>query len=172
MKFSLFFIAEYSNMVTASALLVTLFFGGWDIPFTLWDNMAPWTLGKTLLTGLVFFLKVVFFLFFYMWIRWTLPRFRYDQLMSLGWKVLLPVALVYIVLIAATLLVLDLIGVTGAATRGVILGIVNVVLAGVLFVVLDSGRIVSPASGRVKEAELRRLRALRSRSALAAPGAD
>jgi hypothetical protein len=76
------------------------------------------------------------------------------------------------VLIAATLLVLDLIGVTGAATRGVILGIVNVVLAGVLFVVLDSGRIVSPASGRVKEAELRRLRALRSRSALAAPGAD
>jgi NADH-quinone oxidoreductase subunit H len=172
MKFSLFFIAEYSNMVTASALLVTLFFGGWDIPFTLWDNMAPWTLGKTLLTGLVFFLKVVFFLFFYMWIRWTLPRFRYDQLMSLGWKVLLPVALVYIVLIAATLLVLDLIGVTGAATRGVILGIVNVVLAGVLFVVLDSGRIVSPASGRVKAAELRRLRALRSRSALAAPGGD
>jgi NADH-quinone oxidoreductase subunit H len=172
MKFSLFFIAEYSNMVTASALLVTLFFGGWDIPFTLWDNMAPWSLGKTLLTGLVFFLKVVFFLFFYMWIRWTLPRFRYDQLMSLGWKVLLPVALVYIVLIAAMLLILDLIGVTGPATRGVILGIVNVVLAGVLFVVLDSGRIVSPASGRVKAAELRRLRAMRSRSALAAPGGD
>src|SRR5918999_392142 len=167
MKFSLFFIAEYSNMVTASALLVTLFFGGWDIPFTLWDNLAPWSLGKTILTGLVFFLKVVFFLFFYMWIRWTLPRFRYDQLMSLGWKVLLPVALVYIVLIAATLLILDLIGVTGPATRGVILGIVNVVLAGVLFVVLDSGRIVSPASGRVKAAELRRLRAMRSRSALA-----
>ena len=172
MKFSLFFIAEYSNMVTASALLVTLFFGGWDIPFTLWDNVAPWSLGKTLLTGLVFFLKVVFFLFFDLWSRWTLPRCRYDQLMSLGWKVLLPVALVYIVLIAATLLVLDLIGITGAATRGVILGIVNVVLAGVLFVVLDSGRIVSPASGRVKQAELRRLRALRSRSALAAPGGD
>ncbi|MGQ0712369.1 MAG: NADH-quinone oxidoreductase subunit NuoH [Gemmatimonadaceae bacterium] len=170
MKFSLFFIAEYSNMVTASALLVTLFFGGWDIPFTLWDNLAPWSVAKSLLTGLVFFLKVVFFLFFYMWVRWTLPRFRYDQLMSLGWKVLLPVALVYIVLIATTLLVLDLIGIRPGAMHGVILGVVNVVLAGILFVILDSGRIISPASGRVKAAELRRLRALRSRSALAGGG--
>jgi NADH-quinone oxidoreductase subunit H len=172
MKFSLFFIAEYSNMVTASALLVTLFFGGWDIPFTLWDNQAPWSIVKTLLTGLVFALKVLFFLFFYMWIRWTLPRFRYDQLMSLGWRVLLPVALVYIILIAGTLLILDLLGVRPGATHGVILGLVNIVLTGVLFVVLDSGRIISPAYGRVKADQLRRLRAMRSRSPLAAPGGD
>jgi NADH-quinone oxidoreductase subunit H len=172
MKFSLFFIAEYSNMVTASALLVTLFFGGWDIPFTLWDNVAPWSIGKTLLTGFFFAVKVLFFLFFYMWIRWTLPRFRYDQLMSLGWRVLLPVALVYIVLIAGTLLILDLLGVKPGALYGVILGIVNLVLAGVLFVVLDSGRIISPASGRVQAEQLRRLRAMRSRSPLAAPGGD
>ena len=172
MKFSLFFIAEYSNMVTASALLVTLFFGGWDIPFTLWDNVAPWSLAKTLLTGLFFAVKVLFFLFFYMWIRWTLPRFRYDQLMSLGWRVLLPVALVYIVLIAGTLLILDLLGVRPGALYGVILGIVNLVLAGVLFIVLDSGRIISPASGRVQAEQLRRLRAMRSRSPLAAPGGD
>ena len=172
MKFSLFFIAEYSNMVTASALLVTLFFGGWDIPFTLWDNLAPWSLTKTLLTGLVFAAKVLFFLFFYMWIRWTLPRFRYDQLMSLGWRVLLPVALVYIVLIAGTLLILDLLGVRPGAMYGVILGVVNLVLAGVLFVILDSGRIISPASGRLQAEQLRRLRAMRSRSPLAAPGGD
>ncbi|HJU68118.1 MAG TPA: NADH-quinone oxidoreductase subunit NuoH [Gemmatimonadaceae bacterium] len=172
MKFSLFFIAEYSNMVTASALLVTLFFGGWDIPFTLWDNLAPWSLGKTLLTGLFFALKVLFFLFFYMWIRWTLPRFRYDQLMSLGWRVLLPVALVYIVLIAGTLLILDLLGIRPGATSGIILGVVNLVLAGVLFLILDSGRIISPASGRVNPEQLRRLRAMRSRSPLAAPGGD
>jgi NADH-quinone oxidoreductase subunit H len=171
MKFSLFFIAEYSNMVTASALLVTLFFGGWDIPFTLWDNQAPWSILKTLLTGFAFAVKVLFFLFFYMWIRWTLPRFRYDQLMSLGWRILLPVALVYIVLIAGTLLILNLVGVQPGATHGVILGIVNLVLTGVLFVVLDSGRIISPAYGRVQADQLRRLRA-RSRSPLAAPGGD
>jgi NADH-quinone oxidoreductase subunit H len=172
MKFSLFFIAEYSNMVTASALLVTLFFGGWDIPFTLWDNQAPWSLVKTLLTGFFFALKVLFFLFFYMWIRWTLPRFRYDQLMSLGWRVLLPVALVYIVVIAGTLLILDLLGIARGALHGVILGIVNLVLTGVLFVVLDSGRIISPAYGGVHGDQLRRLREMRLRSPLAAPGGD
>ena len=172
MKFSLFFIAEYSNMVTASALLVTLFFGGWDIPFTLWDNLAPWSILKTVLTGLIFAGKVLFFLFFYMWIRWTLPRFRYDQLMSLGWRVLLPVALLYIVVIAGALLILDLLGIRPGATHGIILGVVNLVLAGILFLILDSGRIISPASGRVHAEQLRRLRAMRSRSPLAAPGGD
>jgi NADH-quinone oxidoreductase subunit H len=172
MKFSLFFIAEYSNMVTASALLVTLFFGGWDIPFTLWDNQAPWSLGKTVLTGLAFAGKVLFFLFFYMWIRWTLPRFRYDQLMSLGWRVLLPVALVYIIVIAGTLLILDLLGVRPGATHGVILGVVNLAITGVLFVVLDSGRIISPAYGGMNPERLKRLRALRTRSSLAASGGD
>jgi NADH-quinone oxidoreductase subunit H len=172
MKFSLFFIAEYSNMVTASALLVTLFFGGWDIPFTLWDNQPTWSILKTVLTGAFFALKVLFFLFFYMWIRWTLPRFRYDQLMSLGWRVLLPTALVYIIVIAGTLLILELLGVRPGATHGVILGVVNVVLAGVLFVVLDSGRIISPAYGGLKAEQLKRLRALRARSPLAAQGGD
>src|SRR3954469_19873241 len=82
MKFSLFFIAEYCNMITVSALMATLFFGGWDIPFTLWDNLAPHTGLKTLLTLGCFATKVGFFVFVFMWIRWTLPRFRYDQLMG------------------------------------------------------------------------------------------
>src|SRR5918911_3075798 len=100
MKFSFFFIAEYANMVTASALMVTLFFGGWSIP----GIGAPWALWKTVLTLLVFMLKVGFFIFLFMWVRWTLPRFRYDQLMALGWKVLLPLSLAYIVVVAGAIL--------------------------------------------------------------------
>ena len=92
MKFSFFFIAEYANMVTASALMATLFFGGWDIPLTAWDNTAPHTGIKTALTALVFLTKILFFIFLFMWVRWTLPRFRYDQLMALGWKIFLPLA--------------------------------------------------------------------------------
>src|SRR5437762_6580583 len=103
MRFSMFYVAEYSNLVTASALMTTLFFGGWDIPFTTWDNTAPWTLLKTLATVTMFGAKVGFFLFLYIWVRWTLPRFRYDQLMALGWKVMLPLALVYLSVIASAI---------------------------------------------------------------------
>src|SRR5204863_156363 len=73
MKFSMFYIAEYSNMVTASALMATLFFGGWDIPFTHWDDLGEPTILKTLLTLGGFGIKTFFFLFTYIWIRWTLP---------------------------------------------------------------------------------------------------
>src|SRR5205814_1814971 len=86
---SMFYIAEYSNMVTASALMTTLFFGGWDIPFSHWDNTPPWAPLKTVLTLGMFSLNVICFLFVDIWLRWTVPRFRYDQLMALGWKVLL-----------------------------------------------------------------------------------
>src|ERR1700756_2618634 len=96
----MFYIAEYSNMVTASALMATLFFGGWDIPFTHWDDTGDPTVAKTLLTLAAFGLKTFVFLFTYIWVRWTLPRFRYDQLMALGWKVLLPLALIYVSVIA------------------------------------------------------------------------
>jgi NADH-quinone oxidoreductase subunit H len=162
MKFSLFFIAEYANMVTASALIATLFFGGWDIPFTLWDNIAPWTLPKMLLTLGAFATKVMFFLFFFMWIRWTLPRFRYDQLMSLGWKLLLPLTLAYVVLIAGATLAIDAMGVPRGPLYGGILFGMNLVLAILLFVVLDRGRIVSPAYSRI---DARRLAAMRRAAA-------
>ena len=168
MKFSLFFIAEYANMVTASALITSLFFGGWDIPFTQWDNLPPFTVLKTVLTLGVFLTKVLFFLFFFMWIRWTVPRFRYDQLMSLGWKVMLPLALAYITIIATVVLVLDRAGVARGPVYGAILFGMNVVLAVLLFVVLDRGRILSPAYSRLDREEVARLRDMSVRnSALA-----
>jgi NADH-quinone oxidoreductase subunit H len=167
MKFSMFFIAEYANMVTASALIATLFFGGWDVPFTLWDNTPPWTGLKTLVTLLAFGAKVIFFLFFFMWIRWTLPRFRYDQLMSLGWRFMLPLALVYIVVIASVTLALDAAGVGRGALFGLVLFGVNIVLSVLVFFFLDRGRIISPASARARSAELARLQAAGRRSPLA-----
>jgi NADH-quinone oxidoreductase subunit H len=162
----MFFIAEYANMVTASALMATLFFGGWDIPFTAWDNVAPHTGLKTLLTGLLFFAKILFFVFFYMWIRWTLPRFRYDQLMSLGWKVLLPTALTYIVLIASAILGLQVAGFGPATWQfNAALVALNVVCVLLLLFVLDRGRIISPAYSRLDPRHLERLRGMSARTA-------
>jgi NADH-quinone oxidoreductase subunit H len=159
MKFSMFFIAEYSNMVTASALMVTLFFGGWDIPFTLRDNLSHSGLW-TIITGIVFFLKTTAFLFTFMWIRWTLPRFRYDQLMSLGWKVMLPMALAYIVVIAGAVLALDAFGIPRDWRYGSAMIVLNVVCCAIVFLILDRGRVVSPASRAASPEELRRLRAI------------
>ena len=91
MKFAMFFMAEYANMIAASAMATTLFLGGWQgplLPPVIW-----------------FLLKVFCFLFLFMWLRATLPRFRYDQLMGFGWKVLLPAALVNVMLTAAVLLI-------------------------------------------------------------------
>src|SRR3979490_2861958 len=160
MKVSLVFIAEYANMVTASALMATLFFGGWDIPFTLWDNLPPHTLIKTLLTLGCFATKTLFFVFVFMWIRWTLPRFRYDQLMSLGWKFMLPLALVYIVLIAAVMLGLSAAGIEPGLMYAAILGPLNVGVVIVLFAILDRGRLISPAYGRMHPREIERMRQL------------
>jgi NADH-quinone oxidoreductase subunit H len=167
MKFSLFFIAEYANMVTASALMVTLFFGGWDVPFTGKDNVGPFSGWFTLLSLGIFLGKLFFFLFFFMWIRWTLPRFRYDQLMSLGWKIMLPLALAYIIVIAAVILILESAGIERGAMYSSIMGVVNIVVIMVVFTILDHGRIISPAYGRLEAVRLARLRALSSRSSLA-----
>jgi NADH-quinone oxidoreductase subunit H len=164
MKFSLFFIAEYCNMLTASALMATLFFGGWDIPFTLWDNLAPHTGIKTLLTLGAFATKTLFFVFFFMWIRWTLPRFRYDQLMSLGWKLLLPLSLGYIVAVATTIVTLDALGFARGSVpfcTGLIL--LNLAAVVILFNIIDRGRIISPASSRLNRRDIDKLRAVSTR---------
>ncbi|MCH7528388.1 MAG: NADH-quinone oxidoreductase subunit NuoH [Candidatus Marinimicrobia bacterium] len=89
-KFVMFYFSEYANMITSSAFMVCLFFGGWDIPFV--DEVALGGWG-VLLSVLAFGSKMGVFLFLYILVRWTLPRFRYDQLMRLGWKFLLPLAL-------------------------------------------------------------------------------
>jgi NADH-quinone oxidoreductase subunit H len=174
MKFSMFFIAEYANMVTASALLVTLFFGGWDVPFTLWDNVAPHTAIKMLLSLVFFAAKTGFFVFLYMWIRWTLPRFRYDQLMALGWKLMLPVALAYIILIATVVLVLENAGIRlGSMGFNLALFGMNLVLVFVLFGWLDRGRIISPAYSRLDRRDLEKLRRVATdRGAVVPEGAD
>jgi len=144
MKFSMFYIAEYSNMVTASALMATLFFGGWDIPFTSWDSTGDPSVVKTLATLAVFGLKTFVFLFTYIWVRWTLPRFRYDQLMALGWKVLLPLALLYIMLLAVAIWFVRIrLGWDYGPGMAWVLGGLNVVLLIVLAWWLDRGRIVS-----------------------------
>ncbi len=90
MKFAMFFMAEYAHMITASALIASVFFGGWHLPGL---DAADHTLGIGLLKVLVFSVKTAFFLFVFIWVRWTVPRFRYDQVMRLGWKVLLPISL-------------------------------------------------------------------------------
>jgi NADH-quinone oxidoreductase subunit H len=165
MKFAMFFIAEYAHMVTASALMATLFFGGWDIPFWTGDNafwhegmliagfdaagapiMATPAWWKTLLTLGMFGAKTVFFLFFYIWVRWTLPRFRYDQVMSLGWKVMLPTSLAYVMVVAGTILVLDQLAVPYGFVFGLVLTAVSAVCTVAFLMFLDRDRIIAGAS--------------------------
>jgi len=105
MKFGTFFLAEYANMITSSALIVTLFFGGWQVPFLSQAGLSP--LAVSLIQIAAFILKVGCVLVFYMWIRWTIPRFRYDQLMNLGWKVMLPLSLLNIAITGAWLIFLQ-----------------------------------------------------------------
>jgi len=104
MKFAMFFMAEYANMITGAALTVTLFFGGWDVPFL--DEYSMGIIG-VLLSVIAFIIKTAFFLFLYIWVRWTFPRFRYDQLMHLGWKVLLPLALINIFITGGVLAIIS-----------------------------------------------------------------
>jgi NADH-quinone oxidoreductase subunit H len=161
MKFSMFFIAEYSNVVTASALMATLFLGGWDIPFFTFDNMRVIAPGivegaepawwKTLLTLGMFGVKTLFFIFLFMWVRWTVPRFRYDQIMHLGWKVLLPASLAYVAFMAAAILVLDTLGVPYGIVYGLILTAVNLVPTVLFLVLIDRDRVIggtAPAARR------------------------
>ena len=95
-KFGMFFMGEYANIIAASGLTVTLYFGGWSLPgiaFTgVWGALASIA---------VFFAKTLMFIALFIWVRWTLPRFRYDQLMDLGWKVLLPLSFFHLIVVAA-----------------------------------------------------------------------
>lgn len=164
MKYAMYPMGEYSHMLTSSALMATLFFGGWDLPGT-WDDAflvnGQWIKGfteagapiaaelawwKTLLTFGAFAVKTYFFVIVYIWVRWTVPRFRYDQIMQLGWKVMLPTALAYVMIVAATVLILDSLGVAYGFTFGLVLTGVSAVCTGLFLFVLDRGRTLSGAS--------------------------
>jgi NADH-quinone oxidoreductase subunit H len=179
MKFSMFPIAEYAGMLTASALMATLFFGGWDIPGS-FDNMrvvapgvvegAEPAVWKTLLTLGAFSVKTLFFCFVYIWVRWTVPRFRYDQIMDLGWKVLLPTALAYITLMGTGILVLDAMGIRYGLLYGLILTAINLAATLVFLFLVDRGRVIKGSYGgrhmqtireRLDEAESSELRTRR-----------
>ncbi|MEO7800726.1 MAG: NADH-quinone oxidoreductase subunit NuoH [Ginsengibacter sp.] len=106
MKLGFYLFAEYINMFLSSAVMVSLFFGGYDIPFVndvaLVNNIGlNWV---AVIQGAVLFAKIVGFLFLFMWVRWTIPRFRYDQLMNLGWKILIPLALFNMLVTGALIL--------------------------------------------------------------------
>ncbi|MDE3002291.1 MAG: NADH-quinone oxidoreductase subunit NuoH [Gemmatimonadota bacterium] len=169
MKFSAFMISEFGHMVTASALMATLFLGGWDLPGS-WDN-AFWYDGqlisgfaengapiaaqpavwKTLLTFAGFAAKTGFFLLLYIWIRWTLPRFRYDQVMALGWKVMLPTSLGYVMLVAMTILVLDEVGVQYGFFYGLALTAVSGAATLSFMFFLDRGRTIAGAAAHTSQ---------------------
>ncbi|NGM65869.1 NADH-quinone oxidoreductase subunit NuoH [Sphingobacterium sp. SGR-19] len=105
MKLGLYMFSEYINMFVSSALMAALYFGGYNFPFMYELGLSQnWI---TIIGVLVFFLKIFGFIFFFMWVRWTLPRFRYDQLMGLGWKILIPLAIANIVLTAVVIVVKD-----------------------------------------------------------------
>lgn len=105
MKLGLYMFSEYINMFVSSALMASLYFGGYNFPFM--DQLDLSQNWITIIGVLVFFLKIFGFIFFFMWVRWTLPRFRYDQLMHLGWKILIPLAITNIVLTGVITLIKD-----------------------------------------------------------------
>jgi NADH-quinone oxidoreductase subunit H len=105
MKLGLYMFSEYINMFVSSSLMAALYFGGYNFPFMYDLGLSEnWI---TIIGVLVFFLKIFAFIFFFMWVRWTLPRFRYDQLMNLGWKMLIPLAIANIVLTGIITIVKD-----------------------------------------------------------------
>lgn len=106
MKLGFYLFAEYINMFISSVVMATLFWGGYDIPFVK-DAVLGQSIGVNmlaLLQGVTLFIKTAFFIFLFIWIRWTIPRFRYDQLMNLGWKGLIPLSLINMLATAAFVL--------------------------------------------------------------------
>jgi NADH-quinone oxidoreductase subunit H len=101
MKFALFFVAEYIHVISASMLITTLFFGGYLLPFEGLLGVESWAPGVQIAAGVItFLLKTTFFVFVFVWVRWTLPRFKYNQLMDIGWKRFLPLALANLMVVA------------------------------------------------------------------------
>lgn len=107
-KLGAFLFAEYVNMFISSAVMATLYFGGYNYPGMDWVNSLLGPTWGPLVGVAVLFAKILFFIFFFMWVRWTIPRFRYDQLMKLGWKILIPLAIANIVITGIVITVKEL----------------------------------------------------------------
>ena len=105
MKLGFYLFAEYINMFVSSAVMSTLYFGGYNFPFM--NDLGLSQNAITIIGTIGLFIKIFFFIFFFMWIRWTLPRFRYDQLMNLGWKGLIPLAIVNLLVTAIVMIVMN-----------------------------------------------------------------
>lgn len=105
MKLGFYLFAEYINMFVSSAVMATLYFGGYTFPFM--NDLGLSQNAITIIGTIGLFMKIFFFIFFFMWIRWTLPRFRYDQLMNLGWKGLIPLAIVNLLVTGLVMILLD-----------------------------------------------------------------
>lgn len=105
MKLGFYLFAEYINMFISSAVMATLYFGGYNFPFM--NDLGLSENAITIIGTIGLFIKIFFFIFFFMWIRWTLPRFRYDQLMNLGWKGLIPLAIANLLVTAVVMILLD-----------------------------------------------------------------
>ena len=104
MKMGFYLFAEYANMFISSTLISVLYFGGYNYPGMDWVG-ANWGTNAATLVGIgALFAKICFFIFFYMWVRWTIPRFRYDQLMNLGWKILIPLSIINIMITGVCIL--------------------------------------------------------------------
>lgn len=159
MKFGMFFLGEYFHLITTGALISVFFLGGWDIPFWQGDNIRVLADGtvvgdptwwKTLLTLVAFTMKTTAFVVFFMFIRWTIPRFRYDQLMDLGWKVFIPALMAYIMLMAIAIFGLDSAGVpVGLGFSAALFGL-NFVLVLIGLFVVDRGRLVRGATAQTR----------------------
>ncbi len=165
MKFAMFMLGEFFHIITVAALVTVFFLGGWDIPFWAGDNIRVLSDGtvigdptwwKTLLTAGVFAIKMSIIIVLFIWIRWTLPRFRYDQLMDLGWKFLLEAVTVYILIIALAVLVIEGAGIQMGPVYAAILFGLNVILAVLVFFVLDRGVLIRGGNYRTKLEERKR----------------
>jgi NADH-quinone oxidoreductase subunit H len=104
MKFALFFLAEYANVIVSSAMITTLYLGGWQVPY-LQDIGLP-AMATSIIQVLAFGAKVILLVLFFIWVRWTVPRFRYDQLMNMGWRIMLPLGILNLVITAIVILFL------------------------------------------------------------------
>ncbi|MGB9695835.1 MAG: NADH-quinone oxidoreductase subunit NuoH [Ignavibacteria bacterium] len=98
MKFALFFLAEYANVIVSSAVITTLYLGGWQFPYL--QTFGLGDMWVSIIQILTFVIKVTLMVLFFIWIRWTIPRFRFDQLMYLGWKIMLPISLINLIVTA------------------------------------------------------------------------